>query len=236
MTKAMPLGLALLAVHSGIAVAQPRNLGLVSYREPAVPKLVTDGSAVVAFTIRANGRVDDAVTLAATDRVLGDSARDAVIEWRFDRDPELGRGRDAVPSLVLRREIVEFVFKRDGVVTSMSHLESAKSWFPPDYRSTVRLLRSDELDTAPVRAPTPASEETAKLVADLTVAGTVIVSFVIDETGRVRVPIAERAEDPALIAAALAVVGDWRYEPPTDGGEPVLVEERNTLTFRPRGP
>ena len=49
-----------------------------------------------------------------------------------------------------------------------------------------------------------------------------------------RVPIAERAEDPALIAAALAVVGDWRYEPPTDGGEPVLVEERNTLTFRPR--
>ena len=51
-----------------------------------------------------------------------------------------------------------------------------------------------------------------------------------------RVPIAEKAEDPALIAAALAVVGDWRYEPPTDGGEPVLVEERNTLTFRPRAP
>jgi TonB family protein len=84
-----------------------------------------------------------------------------------------------------------------------------------------------------VRVPAPPGEDTAKLVSSVKVAGTVVVSFVIDETGKVRVPIAERTEEPALIDAALGVVGGWRYEPPTHGGEPVLVEERNTLTFRP---
>ena len=59
-------------------------------------------------------------------------------------------------------------------------------------------------------------------------------SYVVDETGGVRVPIAERGEDQALIRAALAVVGGWRYVPPTQDGEPVLVEARKTLTFRPR--
>jgi TonB family protein len=233
MTKTMPFRLALLAVLSGVAVAQPRNLGLVSYRAPAVPKLEMDGSAIVVLTIRANGRVDDAVTLAASDRVLGQSARDAVLEWRFGRDPTLGQGRDAMPSLVLRREVVEFVFKRDGVVTSMSHFESAKSWFPPEQTSPIRLLRSEQIDMGLVRVASPTSEDTTKLVARLSVAGTVVVSFVVDETGKVRVPIAERTEEPALIEAALAVVGGWRYAPPTHGGEPVLVEERNTLTFRP---
>src|SRR5215207_9337075 len=110
--------LALTAALAGPAEPQPRDLGLVSYKEPAVPKLEIDASVVVAFTIRANGRVADAVTLTATNRVLGDSARDAVLEWRFDRDATFGRGRDAQPSKVLRRELIEFVFKRDGIVTS----------------------------------------------------------------------------------------------------------------------
>src|SRR5688572_8691769 len=122
--------LALIAAIPSPAGAQPRELGPISHTEPVVPKLHIAASAAVAFTIRANGRVADAVTLTATNRVLGDSAREAVMAWRFDRDPTLGRGRDAEPSKVLRRELIEFVFKRDGVVTSVSHYESSKSWFP----------------------------------------------------------------------------------------------------------
>jgi outer membrane biosynthesis protein TonB len=56
---------------------------------------------------------------------------------------------------------------------------------------------------------------------------------VIDETGKVRVPIVETADAPEVAAAALAVVARWVYDPPTADGRPVLVEERKTLTFRP---
>ena len=235
-TSPTAAGLVLGAVLSTAATAQPRNLGLVSYRAPAVPRLVTDGSAIVAFTIRANGRVDDSVALAASGRVLANSAAEAVLGWRFERDPKLGLGRNAVPSLVLRREIVEFVFKRDGVVTSMSHFESAKTWFPPQGGSTVTLVRSEDLDTPLQRTDGPAGDTTAKLVSSVTAAGAVIVSFVVDETGSVRVALAENTEDRALIAAALAVVRGWRYEPPVRGGKPVLVEERARLTFVPHAP
>ena len=227
--------LALTAALSGPAEAQPRNLGLSSYKEPVVPKLEIDASAVVAFTIRANGRVADAVTLTATNRVLGESARDAVLAWRFDRDPALGRGRDAEPSKVLRRELIEFVFKRDGVITSMSHLEGAKSWFPPDYKPVVQLVQASELDPPLARLEQPQSAASADLVGNLTVAGSVVVSYVVDERGAVRVPIAERGTDAALMDPAVALVAGWRYEPPTQDGQPVLVEVRETVIFQPRG-
>lgn len=235
-----PVALAVLAaiasaLRPASSAAQPRDLGLVSYQAPSIPRLDADGSAVVAFTIRANGRIQDALTLSATNRVLGNSAREAVTAWRFESDPVLGRGRDAVPSLVLRRQIIEFVFKRGGVVESVSHYDSGKYWFPPDDEAApTRLVRSAELETPLVRLPTPPSGEAEKLLDALTESGVVIVSFVVDEEGGVRVPVAERTEDPLFMQAALALVGGWRFEPPTLDGKPVLVEERNTLTFRPR--
>lgn len=225
--------LTLIAALSSGAHAQPRNLGLVSYKEPVVPKLDVDASAVVAFTIRANGRVADAITLTTTNRVLGDSAREAVLAWRFDRDPTLGRGRDAEPSKVLRRELIEFVFKRDGVVTSVSHYESSRSWFPADYKPVVLLVQASELD--PPLARRSQEGAPADPVRNLTAPGSVIVSYVVDESGAVRVPIAERGTEPALMDAAVALVAGWRYEPPTQGGQPVLVEVRETVIFHPRG-
>jgi len=226
--------LALIAALSGPAAAQPRHLGLVSYQEPVVPKLEIDAAAVVAFTIRANGRVADAVTLTATNRVLGDSAREAVLAWRFERDPTLGRGRDAEPSKVLRRELIEFVFKRDGIVTSMSHRDGAKSWFPADYKPVVQLVQAAELEPPLARLVQPQSAAPAELVRTLTVPGSVVVSYVVDESGAVRVPIAERGTEPALMDAAVALVAGWRFEPPARDGEPVLVEVRETVIFHPR--
>jgi TonB family protein len=225
--------LALIAALAGPAQAQLRSLGLVSYKEPAVPKLEVDASVVVAFTVRANGRVADAVTLTATNRVLGDSARDAVLEWRFERDPTLGRGRDAEPSKVLRRELIEFVFKRDGIVTSMSHRDGAKSWFPTDYKPVVRLVQAAALEPPLARLEQPPSAASTEIIRNRASGGSVLVSYVVDETGAVRVPIAEHGEDETLIDAALALVAGWRYAPPTQDGQPVLVEARETLFFQP---
>ncbi|HZF30960.1 MAG TPA: TonB family protein [Gammaproteobacteria bacterium] len=225
---------ALAAVVAAGAFAQPAGLSLIVYQEPKVWRLASDGSAVVAFTVRASGSIDDAITLAATERRLGDAAVEAIKQWRFERDPALGTGRNAVPSAVLRREIVEFVFRRDGGVTSMSHLEGAKSWFPKDRTLDVRMLLPNELDTPLVRVQTTESPEAAALRTALTVGGGATLSFVVDETGRVRVPAVVAAADPALGAAALAMLAGWRYEPPLHGGKPALVEQRDTFTFEPR--
>jgi TonB family protein len=200
-----------------------------------VPTLGTDGSAIVAFTVRADGRVADAVTLAASDRRLSEPARQAVLQWRFERDPVLGRGRDAQLETVLRREIVEFVFKRDKV-TGMNHREGAKAWFPEDTRFAVRTVPSSELDAPLVRRAPPAGDGAGESLSGFRVHGRAIVSFVVDETGNVRLPTVENAGTSELAEAALAVVARWSYEPPVKDGRPVLAEERTSLTFQPIEP
>ena len=224
---------ALAATAAASASAQPDGMGLLHYEPPKVWRLESDGSAVVAFTVRASGRIDDVIALAATERRLGDSAVEAIKQWRFERDPTLGTGPQAAPNAVLRREIVEFVFKRDSGVTIMSHLEGAKAWFPKDRNLEVRLLLPDELDAPLARVAQPDPPNVTARVAALEHGGHATVSFVVDETGRVRVPTLVAADDPALGAAALAMLASWRYEPPVHDGKPALVEQRNTFTFPP---
>jgi len=234
--RAIGIGIsaALASAAATVAPAQPPGLDLVVYREPKVWGLAADGSAIVAFTIRANGRVADVLTLSATERKLADAAVEAIKGWRFARDATLGTGRNATPNVVLRREIVELVFKRDAGVTSMNHLEGAKAWFPNEHKLAVQTLVPDQLDAPLVRTPTPPSPEAVRRVSALTVGGHATLSFVVDETGTVRVPAVVAAEDPSLGAAALALVESWRYEPPIAGGKPALVEQRSTFTFPPR--
>ena len=50
-----------------------------------------------------------------------------------------------------------------------------------------------------------------------------IVSFYVDETGRVRLPNVESAASPVLIPNAIKAVSHWSFEPPTVKGKPVLV-------------
>jgi hypothetical protein len=222
--------------QDGLALAEAQSLGLVSYRAPSVPALATDGSATVAFTIRADGRVADAVTLVASDRKLAEPAREAVLRWRFERDAVFGRGRDAELDKVMRRELVEFVFKRDKV-TGMNHREGAKAWFPRDGKPAVRTVTSGALDTPPLaRRSLPAEGDTDRSPSRVTAAGNASVSFVIDETGRVRVPLVETADRPELTGIALDVVTRWLFDPPRQDGQPVLVERRHLLTFEPPQP
>lgn len=244
MTKAVLRSLALaaalcgataLAQREGLPLADAKALKLLTYKAPSVPTLAMDGSAVVAFTIRADGRVADAVTLTASERGVADAAAEAVLRWRFERDPTFGRGRDAELEKVLRREVVEFVFKRDKV-TGMNHREGAKAWFPEDRKGAVRTMAAGDLDAPLERRSSPAAQEGTNPPLDVSVPGSVRVSFLIDETGRVRVPFVETADPPELADAALAMVGSWVYDPPLHEGRPVLVEQLSTLTFRPRRP
>jgi len=118
----------------------------------------------------------------------------------------------------------------------MNHREGAKAWFPEDRRaSDVRTVPSADLD-APLVRRLETNGDSAAAPSGFQVGGRAVVSFVIDETGRVRVPMVESTDAPELTDAALAVVTGWSYEPPTYEGRPVLVEERNVLTFRPREP
>ncbi len=65
------------------------------------------------------------------------------------------------------------------------------------------------------------------------VAGTVIITFIVDRTGRVQNPAVEQSPHPRLAAAATAAVRKWRFEPGKRQGNSVSFKMRVPITFVP---
>lgn len=60
----------------------------------------------------------------------------------------------------------------------------------------------------------------------------VLVSFYVDEQGRVRLPNVESALAPELVAHAVQALQQWAFKPPAIKAKPVLVYAMRALTFR----
>ena len=62
-------------------------------------------------------------------------------------------------------------------------------------------------------------------------AGTVTLDFYIDGEGRVRLPAADLGTHPSFARAAVEALDQWRFEPPTSEGRPVVVRAIQTFNF-----
>lgn len=60
----------------------------------------------------------------------------------------------------------------------------------------------------------------------------VLVSFYVDEQGRVRLPEVESALAPELVVHAVNALYQWAFKPPTIKAKPVLVRAMRAVTFR----
>lgn len=61
------------------------------------------------------------------------------------------------------------------------------------------------------------------------------VEFIIDRTGRARLPRVVRATEPAFGWAAATAISQWVFEPPTKAGQPVDIRVRIPVGFKPTG-
>lgn len=205
----------------------PHDIAFVQYEAPEFPSRLrptstSSGYGVVVVTVATTGQVEDAVVVEATHPAFTEAILEATPSWVFRG--EAGR---SIP----RREILHFVFRRSGVATSLTHREGARAAFESSEsaRPRVRMVSSEQLAPQPVTAAPPA------LAIDGAAHGVVEVSFVVDESGHVRVPAVTAATHPSLAAPALAAVKAWRFAPPTDDDEPVLIEVVQTFRVGPSG-
>jgi TonB family protein len=63
------------------------------------------------------------------------------------------------------------------------------------------------------------------------VAGSATVEFYIDESGAVRMPAVFKADFPELGHLLADAVRQWKFDPPTRQGRPVLVHASQTVVF-----
>jgi TonB family protein len=218
-----------LASASFAAVAEPDVVppaglpALASYQAPTFPNAlrltaVTDGYALMMFTVDSDGVVEDAVALEASHPAFVSEVGAALSNWRF---------KPTASATIPRREVIQFDFRRTGMVASLSHRDATSAVFENTARlaPVVRTLDWDQLEQKPRRTVVVMPHRASQ--AD---SGAAEVSFIIDQSGRVRVPAIVNSTEPAFSAEVLKAVRQWRFEVPTLQGETVNV--RATRSFR----
>ena len=227
-------GAALVLVHAAEPpAAAPANAPWkIHQTTPAVfpPRLlhdgVTHGEARVRVSIAANGALLDALVVASSHRAFGDEALRTARAWRYEPAREHGESVGVVGD-------ISFSFVVNGPVAIEKRLpatsaEPALPGDPPAYGAE-SLQRLD-------RIPTPTHVVPPVYPADWSdrgIAGTATVEFYVDESGRTRIPLVTAASHPLLGASAVAAVAQWRFEPPTRAGRPVLARIEQVFTFQP---
>ncbi len=248
-TVCFAIGMGVLICCSATANnAQPNLLGLASYEMPKFPPELVgvkagDGEVVMVVTIDVEGAVNDSVVLEATNEAFARSASKAVGDWRFGAKGSSSStsaattttsaeasAKDTFQPTYPRREVLQFSFKRSGVVTTLSHAEAARESFVTSNIPEIRTVQWKQLDSEPRRlTATMPKVSKAHLVAQG--ARPVSVNFVIDREGQVRVPVVAASVDPELAKSVLAAVANWRYTPPMHQQQPGVVEVTKALVL-----
>ena len=188
---------------------------------------ITRGSAVVALSIDAEGKVQDSLVLAYTQPQFARAVSEVVNLWTFV--PARLDGA-AVP---VQTEL-RFDFTLEGAVITANitnHFLFDGFEHAGDNAVTYQPGRADQLDSSPVKLSGSAPKYPANAAKE-GVRGKVHVRFYIDENGDVRMPAIESAgEHPYLAEQAVTAIRQWKFAPPTSKGRPVLVAAAQEFDF-----
>lgn len=189
---------------------------------------VIEGHVIFTVSITAEGKVADSLALQYTHQPFVRACQEAMAEWQVT--PARLDGVSVPVQMELR-----FDFRREGFVETNSINISNRyidSKFPgiATRRLAYRLARPVELDHAPVLV-TSVSPAYAKQAEQQGMRGKVQVYFYIDEKGEVRFPSVTTEAHPYLSDIAVTALRQWRFEPPTHHGQPVLIAATQLFDF-----
>ncbi len=187
---------------------------------------VTRGRAVIAVSIDAEGRVQETLPLAYSNAHFARASEEALKDWRFT--PARQDGQPVPVQMELR-----FDYVAEGAVIT-TNITDHYLYDRFETLSGKWLVyqpgASADLDRAPVRISGDAPKYATAAAKD-GVQGKVRVRFYIDEKGDVRQPAVSAEAHPYLAEQAVAAVRDWKFEPVTAHGKPVLVLAEQEFDF-----
>jgi TonB family protein len=234
------LFLILLAASALCAFAQPearfselQSAKIIQTVDPVFPESLIatyrrGGQAVILVSISSDGRLADWLAIRHSDPLFAQAAVAALKDWRF----EPARLRGEPVSVYLE---IKFSFEVKGVVVSVSASELLTASFNDlTGGNTYAPCTLRELDRIPVPLHTVSPVYPVQL-ADRGTTGEATVYFYIDERGTVRMPYVTGQPHPILAELAVDAVKQWKFEPPTRRGQPVLVHVRQLFRFSPAG-
>jgi TonB family protein len=197
------------------------------FPEPLYRLYRNGGEVRIDIAVDMEGKLTEWLAVAYTDRRFADLAIEALKKWEFE--PARWEGQPVPVCIPLT-----FSFEVKGVVLSSTGEEMAEAWLMTHFGGTnaYRPCTLRELDRIPIPVHADAPHYPESL-ANRGVQGEVTVEFYIDETGAVRMPFVIDLPQADLANLAVLAVRDWKFEPPTCRGRPVLARVRQLFRFTP---
>lgn len=191
---------------------------------PEVDGAVLDGFALVGCLVDEDGSVLEAWSLAASAPPFATAAERALMTWSYAPAGAVDAGAAvAWPRL----DVVRFDFTRRGGLVPRTHREAVAAAFAggvPDAREELppQVLAADLKRVAGrLPPPEPGLGE-----------GRVMLEFLVDRGGVVRLPVAVSATTVAHARVAVAAARTWRFAPPEVPEGRAAVRVRWGLRFR----
>lgn len=219
----------------GVLAAAPLPAAFESARveptvEPQIPARLRmdgfhDGRIRLAVDLDAEGKLNDWVVVMASHAELIAPCVDAVRQWRFI--PAHYNGARVPARMEFTIEI-----SQTGAVISRSVVDTVTDFFervtgrPNDYE----MCPAGGTDR-PLVAVTRVPPRYAVEAREQGIGGRVRVHFFVDGQGNVRLPAVPPETNPYLSLVAVEAMREWKFQPPTRDGKPVLVAAVQEFDF-----
>ena len=187
---------------------------------------VAHGTAEVIINIDADGHLVDLLVSRYSRLEFAREAEKTLREWRFEP-----ARRDGEPTGA--RFLVKFDFTARGKVSTLTVFETIESRLGTALPGAITevLCATRDLDRRPVAVSTVTPRHPGRLP-DAVRDATVVVDYLIDETGKPRMPVVLEATRDGFAAEAVDALSQWRFAPPTRDGRPVAVQVRQQFIFK----
>jgi outer membrane biosynthesis protein TonB len=222
---------AVLTAASGFAaekVTPPTIIRTSEARFPPSLSLspVSQGTAEVIINIDADGQLVDLLVSRYSRIEFAREAEKTLRAWRYQP-----AHRDGEPTGA--RFLVKFDFSARGKVATLTIFDTVESRLGPALSGTLTevLCPNRDLDR-PLTAVSTVAPRHPGLLPDAHRDATVVVDYLIDETGRPRMPVVLEATRDGYALEAVDALSQWRFAPPTRDGRPVAVQVRQEFVFK----
>src|SRR5258708_1493501 len=191
---------------------------------------IDQGEADIVVMINNDGQLMDWIVVGYSHPLFVKEVLDVLQKWKFVPAYKLGKP-------ISSRAELKFVFKNSALIRVMASnmgliarqkIEERKG----EYWTFV--CRQEDLD-APLDAKVEISPMPPDQLGATAKEGRVVVEYLVDPEGKVRMPLIISADDEAFARSVLLPITQCRYHVPRREGAPVITRVRHQFTFTPVG-
>lgn len=198
------------------------------YPGKLIQESIDKGEVNIMVMINHEGKLMDWLVMGYSHPLFAKEVLDVIVKWKFT--PAFNQGK-----AITSRQELKFLFKNNALIRILpidAGLISRMRQYQRNGAYWTFICRQEDLD-APLDAKVEISPMPPDQLGATAMEGKVIVDYLIDPEGKVRMPMIISTDDEAFANSVLLAINECRYVVPRREGVPVITRVRRQYTFSP---